>query len=338
MNLTIGTIKFCNSINNKNVQSDLKVNDSTPKNAKESKLPNIDYTNQYHTKDSLKSYILAKTYSEKDFSDIKKEVRQRGKQIFSGNEFFIRMTDYKKNEQWAKEMENLTYSVSFAISNGASFETILKYLENGIQFIHKTTPKLNNYNSPFGEKRKMYHCLGLSIGKRGCEYINRYYEKSKTKNTEFEMLGRTFEMYCPKSNQEYKDANVAKIGIISQFSPQNKLIGVCQDSVDKYTISNLFFVKKEFEKLSQIENPTTQDVMRSCAIIQWLIAQETPYKRGSDSVANVLTKAIMHAYNIHISPVKEGISLDFEAFDTDLDDYIKKYPDFFEEKPYKLES
>ena len=45
----------------------------------------------------------------------------------------------------------------------------------------------------------------------------------------------------------------------------------------------------------------------------------------------------MHANNIYISPLKEGVSLDFEAFDTDLDDYIERYPDFFEVRPYKIE-
>lgn len=61
------------------------------------------------------------------------------------------------------------------------------------------------------------------------------------------------------------------------------------------------------------------------------------YKRVR-SIANILTKSIMHANGIYISPLKDGISLDFEAFDTDLDDYIKKYPDFFKVKPYKIEN
>lgn len=103
-----------------------------------------------------------------------------------------------------------------------------------------------------------------------------------------------------------------------------------------YKISNLSLAEKEYNKLRQIKNPSVDEVLRSCAIIQWLITQETPYKRGADSIANILAKSIMHTNGIFISPLKDGISLDFEAFDTDLDDYIEKYPNFFKVRPYKI--
>lgn len=123
--------------------------------------------------------------------------------------------------------------------------------------------------------------------------------------------------------------------ISEKFKP---LLKISEEMPTNYKTSNLNLVEKEYNKLREIENPSVDFVMRSCAIIQWLIAQETPYIRGSDSIANILTKSIMHANGIYISPLKDGISLDFEAFDTDLDDYIKKYPDFFKVKPYKIEN
>ena len=45
----------------------------------------------------------------------------------------------------------------------------------------------------------------------------------------------------------------------------------------------------------------------------------------------------MNCYNLRISPLKEGVSLDFEAFYSNLDDYIKNYPNFFEKYPKKLD-
>ena len=331
MNLTICPIKFCNSTNNKNVKSD-----SSVKNTDSIIIKNNTKTENYK-KDSLKKRILIEIFSEEKAKRIKEKVKQQGKQIFSGNEFFINMTDYKKDEQWAKQMETLTYFTSIAISSKVDFDSILNQIERNVEFINRTASGFINYDASFGIRRKMHHCFGILEGKRGSEYIERYNEKSKTKNAIIELIGKTLEMYCPKSNEEYNEANVSKIGIISRYGIGKELLRVYQDSVEKYTISNLSLVKKEFNKLRAMENPTAEEVLRSCAIIQWLIAQETPYQRGSDSIANVLTKAIMHANNIYISPLKEGVSLDFEAFDTDLDDYIERYPNFFEVRPYKIE-
>ena len=53
-------------------------------------------------------------------------------------------------------------------------------------------------------------------------------------------------------------------------------------------------------------------------------------------ISNILIKGIYHANNVKISPLKKKCSLDFEAFDTDLDEYIKRFPLFFTQKPEKI--
>ena len=84
-------------------------------------------------------------------------------------------------------------------------------------------------------------------------------------------------------------------------------------------------------------NTSNEDeINEACAKIQWLIAQSNPYLRGDDSIASTLTKAIYHSYDMKITPVKQGIGLDFEAFYSNLNDYIKKYPNFFEKTPVKI--
>ena len=134
----------------------------------------------------------------------------------------------------------------------------------------------------------------------------------------------------PSSNTEYSDANICDISINENgsilikygWNPRNKG-------------KNLELAKKEFEKLRSIKNPTDEEINRSIATIHWLIAQESPWERGSDSIANILTKAIYQAYNMQITPIKEGKSFDFEAFFCSLENYIKKYPDLFEIPPHR---
>ena len=326
MNLTISPISFRAQ----------KINSNSSITPKTNSLEQGEKKNIY-TKTFFRSYVLAGLVVEENtYLKLRKKAQELSKQVFSGDEFFINMKGYKKNETWAKQMEALTYASSLAILNGKDFNFVLNNIEKGINIINSIRLGGNSYT--YGKIRELCHSFQIMEDERGCEYLDRYIKKSKIKNSQTKKAGKPVKVYAAKPNEEYKEANVSKISKVQIAGITGPIVEIYQESIRKYTISNLYFAKKEFEKLSQIENPTTQDVMRSCAIIQWLIAQETPYYRGSDSVANVLTKAIMHAYNVHISPVKEGLSLDFEAFDTDLDDYIEKYPDFFEEKPYKLES
>jgi len=94
--------------------------------------------------------------------------------------------------------------------------------------------------------------------------------------------------------------------------------------------SNLTIVKEIYNDLKSKKNPSEKEVTEAAAKIQWLIAQETPYQKGNDSVANILTRSLMHSYNLPVTPLKEGISLDFEAWGQNMDEYIKNYPDYFE--------
>ena len=283
---------------------------------------------KFFASDAIKNYALAGINIENGNQN-PTEKNDNPKQVLTGEEFFINMKDYQKNEAWAKQMADLTHKISSEISSGRDFDSILCNIENGVSTINKDSAQFGI--CLYALKRFNPHVFIFAPDKRGCEYIDRYYEKYKTQSMPTTMEGKPVQMYMPQSNEEYKDANVCKIGKVHQPDTKEEFFGFYQDPTMEYGISNLFLVRKEFNKLKRMENPTKEDVMRSCAIIQWLIAQETPYYRGSDSVANVLTKAIMHAHNIHINPVKEGMSLDFEALDTDLDDYIEKYPDFFED-------
>ena len=228
--------------------------------------------------------------------------------------FYVRMNGYGTNENWAQEMRNLTYIIADDIRTNEDFDEILIKIERDIRRI--------NSKEEFGRRRITQWAFLLAPEGRGEEY----YEKYKSK------LGRLkpYEAIYVTSNIEYVDANTCKI-YMNDFG--NILINYGWNPGNRG--GNLKLAKKEFEKLRSIENPTDEEINRSAATIHWLIAQESPWQRGSDSIANVLTKAIYLAYGMKISPIKEGKSFDFEAFYSDLDDYIKKYPNLFEIPPHR---
>lgn len=203
------------------------------------------------------------------------------------------------------------------IINDEDFLDILITIESSVRKIKKNKHwglrRTAGYNGDYFDMR--------DFG-RGSEYWKTYHKlfdlDSKHPKCEFQA----------RANEEYKDANTCKITL--EDFPVHHIRVYYGWNGEK---SNLKLVRKEYEKLKSTENPSLEQINKSVATIHWLIAQETPYDRGSDSIANVLTKAIYNAYGVKISQAKEGHGFDFEAFYRDLDDYIKIYPEIFRTPP-----
>ena len=239
-----------------------------------------------------------------------------GKQELPLETYFIRMKKYKKDLLWARNMVNLTYLASDMMSHNKSFDEILSTVCLGVFY--------SNDKESYGILKKTA-TVPANVGfimtpdKRGGEY----YEKYKTRTD------------CQKNGEFYPNAGeykkIANTSIVSRYCDGN--IFVDYPRVTLKDSSNLEIVKEIYNDLKSKENPTRKEIVDAMAKIQWLIAQETPYLKGSDSVANILMRSIAHSYNVPISPLKEGISLDFEAFYSNLDDYVKNYPNFFETNP-----
>lgn len=243
--------------------------------------------------------------------------RPEGKPEIAKNSFFIPMETYRKKRLWAKSITALTYQISDMITNDEDFLDILVTIESSVRKIKKNNHwglrRTAGYNGDYFDLR--------DFG-RGSEYWETYLGlfdlDSKHPKREFK----------PYSNEEYKDANTCTI--THEDFPMHHIRVYYGYNGEK---SNLKLVRKEYEKLKSIENPSLEQINKSVATMHWLIAQETPYDRGSDSIANVLTKAVYNAYGVKISQAKDEHGFDFEAFYRDLDDYIKIYPEIFKTPP-----
>ena len=91
-----------------------------------------------------------------------------------------------------------------------------------------------------------------------------------------------------------------------------------------------FNLKRNY--ISQPENVTTQtlnNVNDNIAEIRWLMAHATPWERGSDAISNTFMRAMYKSMGIQTTPIKKGISLDLEAFCTNLADYKKNFANMF---------
>lgn len=236
-----------------------------------------------------------------------------GKQTLDKNTYYIRMPYYFESEEWADKMIEETYKLSDMISDNVDFDNILSEAESAIRII--------NDDQTFGVRKKYPSIFAVPYIGRGMNYFGIYNDLFNPSDDDLK-LKRT-----NKSNSEYSNANTASI-VYDKYSGVSVEYGFGKET-------NLDLVKQEYNKLKSINNPTEEQIMNSVATIHWLIAQESPYIHGNDSVANLLTKAIMHSYGIEVSQIKKGHSFDFEAFYRDLDNFIQIYPDLFELPPKK---
>lgn len=233
------------------------------------------------------------------------------------NLFFVNMETYGKNKKWAKEMYELYENITELIVSDSPFSNIISKIENRIGEI--------NIAGVYGKKRPHPGTFIIGApGYRGIEYKNKYGKLLKHKHKKISLT---------EPNSKYLDANTCKIEKESSYLTH--ISYGTYKNCHAWQISNLDLAKKEYEHLRRFKNPSLEQINKSCATIHWLIAQESPWQKGSDSIARILTSSIYNAYDIQLTPLKDGVSLDFEAFYSNLDDYVKKYPKLFLVEPYK---
>ena len=232
-------------------------------------------------------------------------------QVLPEDLYFIRMENYFEDRCWAHDMNNATYVLSDMIRKNADFDVIWEKTMDSIR-------RINN-NPSFCEIRTngVAGYFMCNSAMRGREYYFKYKNKFIKNNG-----------IKPKANEE----NLNSLTCTINGYETNMFISYgVKSAKDYYLLKSI--IKEQYNKLKAIQNPSDSEINRSVATIHWLIAQASPFKRGSDSFANLFTKAIYHSYGMYLSPAKKGISFDFEAFYSDLDEYIKNYPNFFEVKP-----
>ena len=73
------------------------------------------------------------------------------------------------------------------------------------------------------------------------------------------------------------------------------------------------------------------------AEMRWVLAHSTPWIRGSDAISNIFMRSIYKAVGVKTYPIKKGVSLDLEAYCTNLDEYQKQWTKYFDKAPEIVE-
>jgi len=251
---------------------------------------------------------------------------------FSSKDFFIKIRGYGKNKSWAETAKQTADTATILIRNKCGFDNLMRFITAGII-------KANNLTK---DESKKAH-TGILRTKRdsyrfGSDWdgqdIYTDYERIKRYNIYTERLNKTIKK--PLKNP-YEDIELS-------IPMKCKSVGssIKHASADKINTGLDLIETKYYELLGtytpeKVTTKNLKDITNSIAEIRWIMAHLTPWERGSDAISNVFMRALFKAFGIKTTPTAKNISLDMEAYCTNLKEYQKNFPNFFEKAPKVIE-
>lgn len=246
---------------------------------------------------------------------------------FKQEDFFVNIRGYGKNRAWANSVKSTTDNAVNLIRKNSTLDNILKFISAGVR-------KANTLCLDIGKKLHS----GILRTKRdgwlchsdwsGLELWTDYSHVSRYKN----YIERLDEIANKKLINPYDDIELT-IPIIEENGSSLKH---CSEKYINNAFKHIAEIYGHFKQSfnsKEINNSQMKDVNNDIAEIRWILAHSMPWERGSDAISNILIRAMYKSIGIKSYPLKKGISLDLEAFCTELKDYKAKFPSFFEKPP-----
>jgi len=241
---------------------------------------------------------------------------------FKQEDFFVRIDGYGHDKQWAKEIKNYADNAVKMLRDENDPEYVLKYIATSTRFANRLENNLYKTENTgiLRTERDGWHS-------RECDIFTPYVTQKYNLYTE-----RLVKINSHPLNDPYsRHISLSKpsnffTGKIFHGSYAN--INIALDYIFKLC-KNIFpkFVKNDITKNDLPELNSTVAEMR------WVLAHSTPWVRGSDAISNIFMRAIYKAVGVKTYPIKKGVSLDMEAYCTNLDDYKKLFPTYFDNVP-----
>lgn len=246
---------------------------------------------------------------------------------FDRKDFFVRIRGYGANNDWSDEVIKTADIAVNLFRNDTSPEMILKYIAIGIRKANMLTMDLSK-KTQSGILRAFYRD-GWGAGKE-CDLTtsyknNRYstYEKrldAVAKNP----LYSSFAMDYSRPHINNGEKQIVHASYIHVNKSLDYIIELCKKLFPKY-------IKHD------IKPENMKEFNETVAEIRWHLAHSTPFVRGSDAIANTLMRVMYKSAGIKSYPLKKGVSLDLEAYCTNLEKYKDTFTDFFVKKPQIIE-
>lgn len=245
---------------------------------------------------------------------------------FRRKDFYIRIKGYGKNPIWAFKTVKTADTAVDLIRNDINAEEVLKFIASGIR----------NANKFCLESFKRKHSGILRTFREGWDYKGRYSDliTGYGEKTQYQTYKERFKEICQKPLTPPKyDIGMTQpkqLGYLRHGKSQN--INPSLDYV--FNLCNRIFPQFIHQ---EVKPENMKEINNTIAEIRWVLAHSTPWVRGSDAIANVFVRAIYKSIGVKTYPLKKGISLDLEAYCTQLSEYKGRFSNYFEKPPEIIE-
>ena len=253
---------------------------------------------------------------------------------FKYDDFFVRIHGYGKNTDWAKIIKETADNAVTFIRENCNFEITLQKITQGVTKANQIPLDLSKrkHTGILRINREGWICDG---DWNGFDLITRYGEHGNKRYKSY--ASKLDEIVKQPLSKPYKDISLSR-----PIHSKNDGKYLCHG--DASSINNAFkhieniynnIYSKYIKNEAKPEN--IDDINSNIAEIRWILAHSTPWERGSDAISNVFIRALYKAIGVKTTPLKKGISLDLEAYCTELKDYKKNFASYFTHKPYVVE-
>ena len=256
---------------------------------------------------------------------------QSKKLRFKEEDFYVQIKGYGHHSGWAQKVKETADKAVEYIRQTCNAEETLKKITNGITEANQLPLDLDKRRHTGILRTERDGWRHISNWNNSLGIITRYNNSKNKYKTYADRLDYTFSH--PLKNP-YKDIGLTRPCVDKDF------YGKYLDHGNYKYINNAFkHIKEIYDNLhsnyikKEIKENDLDNVNALIAEMRWILAHATPWERGSDAISNTFIRAIYKAMGVKAYPLKKGVSLDLEAFCTNLDEYKKNFASYFSKKP-----
>lgn len=246
---------------------------------------------------------------------------------FKQNDFFVRIRGYGQNREWANEVIKTADTAVNLIRKDTSAENVLKIIAYG----------LHNANQLTHEITKRWFTGVLRVPRKGWKYTHPCDLTTPYTGNKYRLYSNKFDYVAAHPIAEKSDMDISRPYVTDQGV--KVILHAPSDHLNE-TLNKVFaLTSKIFPKyIHKDVKPDNMDEINSIiAEIRWSLAHSTPWMRGSDAISNVFMRVMYKSIGVKSYPLKKNVSLDLEAYCTELAEYKKKFVEYFTKPPEIIE-
>ena len=256
---------------------------------------------------------------------------QSKKLRFKEDDFYVSISGYGHHSGWAKKIRETADNAVNFIREKCDFESTLKIITQGVTDANQLLPDID----------KKVHTGILRIARDGWRSDSDW-DKSLGLITRYGFPQKNrYNIYANRFNYRMKHPLKNPYSDISLTRPRRDY-----DSGHFLEHAHEKYINNTFEKLNSIydvlykkcisnepKEENLSEINSLIAEMRWILAHSTPWERGSDAISNTFIRAVYKAAGIKAYPLKRGVSLDLEAYCTNLKEYKNNFAGYFLKKP-----